>query len=212
MLISDLKHGPSETVVAELRDYPQWHRQRERYGVWIAPVNDPPLLDYIESTRRRLADLLYPSRQRQPHLTLFVCGFEQPIRVADDDFSPTQLHDQIESLQRLRGTPCSLALGAPDSFASAAFIPVMDPSGRLAQWRCALEVPAKEIRQAIYVPHITLGLYKRKAAADEVRQRLREIDAPSTSLHIDQLHYATYDARLHFGPLETQHVVSLGCT
>jgi 2'-5' RNA ligase len=209
MLISDLKHGPSETLVAELRDYPEWHRQRQRYGVWVVAVNDPVLLDYIEAARRRLADLLHPSRQRQPHLTLFVCGFEQQIHVADDDFLPTQLHDQIESLQRMRGAACSLSLGAPDSFASAAFIPVMDPSGQLSQWRCDLEVAAKEVRQATYVPHITLGLYKRKAAAEEVRQRLREIDAPSVSLRISELHYATYDARLHFGPLETRHVVRL---
>jgi 2'-5' RNA ligase len=211
MLISDLKHGPSETLVAELRDYPEWHRQRQRYGVWVIPVNEPALLDYIEATRRRLADLLHPSRQRQPHLTLFVCGFEQPSQVEDDDFSSTQLHDQIESLQGLRGTACSLALAAPDSFASAAFIPMIDPTAQLTQWRGALEVAAKEVRQAIYVPHITLGLYKRKAAAEEVRQRLREIDAPPMSLRIDQLHYATYDARLHFGPLETQHIVSLEC-
>ena len=211
MLMSDLKNGPSETVVAKLRDYPEWHRQRERYGVWITPVNDLALLDYIEATRLRLADLLHPSQQRQPHLTLFVCGFEQPVRVADDDFLPAQLHDQIESLQRLRSAACSLALGAPDSFASAAFVPAMDPSGQLAQWRCALEVAAKEVRQAIYVPHITLGLYKRIATAEEIRQRLREIDAPSMPLRISQLHYATYDARLHFGPLETRHVVSLEC-
>jgi 2'-5' RNA ligase len=211
MLISDLKRGPSETPIADLRDYPEWHRQRQWYGVWLIPVNDPVLLDYIESARRRLADLLHPSQQRQPHLTLFVCGFEQPVQVEDDDFSPMQLHDQIESLQGLRGAACSLPLGAPDSFASAAFIPVMDPSGQLNRWRCALEVAVKEVRQSTYVPHITLGLYKRKATAEEVRQRLREIEAPSTSLRISQLHYATYDARLHFGPLETQHVVSLEC-
>jgi 2'-5' RNA ligase len=211
MLISDLKNGPSETLIAELRDCPEWHRQRQRYGVWIIPVNDPALLDYIEAARRRLADLLHPTQQRQPHLTLFVCGFEQPAHVADDDFSPVQLHDQIESLRGLHGAACSLSLGALDSFASAAFIPVIDLSGQLTQWRCALEVAAKEIRQASYVPHITLGLYKRKATAEEVRERLREIDAPSMPLRVSQLHYATYDARLHFGPLETQHIVSLEC-
>ncbi len=209
MLISDLKHGPSETVVAELCDYPEWHRQRQRYGVWIIPVNDPVLLDYVEAARRRLTDLLHPSQQRQPHLTLAVCGFEQPAQVANDDFTPLQLRDQIESLQRLRGVACSLSLGAPDSFASAAFISVTDPSGQLTRWRSALEVLAKGLRQANYVPHITLGLYKRKAAAEEVRQRLREIDAPSVSLRINQLHYATYDAHLQFGPLETRHVVRL---
>lgn len=209
MLISDIKHGPSEIVVAELRDYPEWHRQRRRYGIWVIPVDDPLLLRYIDAARLQLADLLHPSRQRQAHLTLFVCGFEQPSRVAADDFSPTQLSDQIELLHDLRGAPCSMPLGAPDSFASAAFIPVMDPSGALARWRRALEVAANEIRQSNYVPHITLGLYKRKATAEEVRQRLREIDTPTMSLRVSQLHYATYDPRLHFGPLETQRVVRL---
>jgi 2'-5' RNA ligase len=209
MLISDVKHGPSETVIAELRDYPEWHRQRQRYGVWIVPVNDPLLLDYIEATRRRLADLLHSSEQRQPHLTLFVCGFEQRARIADDDFAPAQLHQQIESLQSLRSAECSLPLGAPDSFAGAAFIPVTDPSSQLSRWRCALEEATKEIRQSTYVPHITLGLYKRKAAAEEIRERLGEIAAPSMSLRVSQLDYATYDARLHFGLLETRHIVTL---
>ena len=209
MLISDLKNGPSETVIADLRDYPEWHRQRQRYGVWIIPVDDPELLDYIETARRQLADLLHPSLQRQPHLTLFVCGFEQPSTVADDDFSPAQLRRQIESLQGLRSASCSLLLGAPDSFASAAFVSVMDPAAALNRWRYALELAAKEVRQSTYVPHITLGLYKRKATAQEVRERLSGIGAPSMSLRISQLHYATYDARLHFGPLETRQIVTL---
>jgi 2'-5' RNA ligase len=209
MLISDLEHGPLETVIAELRDYPEWHRYRKRYGVWVIPVDEPALLDYIDAARQRLADLLHPARQRQPHVTLFVCGFEQPTRTADDDFLPAQLQAQIKSLEDLHGDACALPLGAPDSFASAAFIPVNDSAGQLIQWRRILEQSAREIRQATYVPHITLGLYKRKATAAEVRQRLGELDAPSASLQISQLQYATYDAQLQFGPLEPRHSVIL---
>jgi 2'-5' RNA ligase len=209
MLISNLEHGPSETMVAELRDYPEWHRGRQRYGVWTIPVDDPALLAYIDAARQRLADLLHPALQRQPHLTLFVCGFDHPTRIEDDDFLPAQLHAQIESLQGLGSAECELALGPPDSFASAAFIAVNDPGGQLTQWRNTLELAANEVRQAAYVPHITLGLYKRKATAEEVRRRLRELDPPPTSLRINQLHYATYEASQQFGPLETKHVVRL---
>jgi 2'-5' RNA ligase len=208
-LISDLQHGPSETIVAELRDYPEWQRGRQRYAVWIIPVDDPVLLDYIDVARQRLADLLHPALQRQPHLTLFVCGFEQPTRIEDDDFLPAQLHAQIESLQGLRSRTCELPLGAPDSFASAAYIAVNDPAGQLSQWRNALGLAANEVRQAPYVPHITLGLYKRKATAAEIRRRLRELDPPPTPLRINQLHYVTYEASQQFGPLETEHIVSL---
>jgi 2'-5' RNA ligase len=85
----------------------------------------------------------------------------------------------------------------------------MDPGAALTRWRCALELAVKEVRQSTYVPHITLGLYKRKATAQEVRERLSGIGTPSMSLRISQLHYATYDARLHFGPLETRQIVTL---
>jgi 2'-5' RNA ligase len=210
MLFSDLQHGPSETIAAELRDYPEWHRGRFRFGVWMIQVLDPALLDYIDSAQSRLADLLHPSQQRQPHVTLFVCGFEQPAACSeDDDFSPMQLQAQIDALYRVRGTPCRLPLAAPDSFASAAFIPVGDPEGRLTSWRDALGLGVREVRQAAYTPHITLGLYQRKIAADIVRQRLGQIEAPPVSLRVEDLHYATYDARLQFGPLESQRRLSL---
>lgn len=209
MLLSDTGNGPRETLVAELRDYPEWHRGRARYGVWLAPVFDPALHDYIRALRQRLSDLLYPSPQRQLHLTLFVCGFEQPTSVMDDDFTPAQLRRQIELLGRARGGPCALPLGPVDSFASAVFIPVGDPEGRLSRWRHALEHAGREIRQAAYVPHITLGLYRRKVAANDLRARLSEIDLPPVSLMVTELHYATYCARTHFGPLESHHRMAL---
>jgi hypothetical protein len=58
MLFSNLQASPTETLVAELRDYPEWHRGRERYGVWIAPVEQPALLAYIEEARHRLGSLI----------------------------------------------------------------------------------------------------------------------------------------------------------
>lgn len=205
MLFSDPLASPAETLVANLRDYPEWHRGRERYGVWIAPVEQPALLAYIAEVRRELDNLLHPCPDRQPHLTVFVCGFDQPAAVHDDDFPPDRLQRQITLLEANPGAPCTLPLAAPDSFASAAFIPVGDPEGRLAQWRTLLGGASREVRQAHYVPHITLGLYRRRISADALRQRLAAIDAPNVALSINQLHYVTYDTRSHFGPLHRQH-------
>ncbi|WP_158544973.1 hypothetical protein [Dyella monticola] len=97
-----------------------------------------------------------------------------------------------------------LPLAAPDSFASAAFIPVGDPQHRLASWREVLGSDAREVRQAAYIPHITLGLYRQKVTADILRHRLSEIEPPSMPLRVERLHYATYDARLQSGPLESR--------
>ena len=209
MLFSDVLHGPAETLVAELRDYPEWRRGRLRYGVWTVPVEEPALLDYIASAQRRLADLLHPMARRQPHLTVFVCGFEQPARALDDDFSQAQLQAQIRALHRSRRTSFTLPLAAPDSFASAAFVAVGDPQGRLAAWREVLGNESREIRQAAYVPHVTLGLYRRRVPAEVVRQRLGEIAAPPLPLRVDSLHYATFDVRFQSSPLESRYRLAL---
>jgi hypothetical protein len=210
MRFSDLHAGPAETLVAERRDYPEWHRGRKRYGVWMVPIDEEALLSYIEDARRSLADLLHPCSQRQPHLTVFVCGFHERQRVADDDFPPERLQQQRALLEGRIGSPCSLPLAAPDSFASAAFIPVGDPEGRLAHWRRLLGQVSAEVRPSVYVPHITLGLYRRRVDAQVIRDRLGAIDAPTMPMSVTQLHYATYDTRSQFGPLHSHHRLQLG--
>lgn len=209
MLFSDPTASPTHTQVAELRDYPEWHRGRERYGLWLLPVDDAAVLDCIADARARLADLLHPCGQRQPHMTLFVCGFPQATRVEDDDFPPGALEQQRDLLKRHAGSVASLPLAPPDSFASAAFIPVGDPLGRLAGWRTLLSHASAEIRMAAYVPHITLGLYRRRVSAEVIRERLASLPSPPASLPVKELHYATYLARDQFGPLCVQHVVPL---
>ena len=201
MLFSDAKAGPAQTLVADLRDYPEWHCGRMRYGVWVVPVVDTELLEYIRFARNRLADLLHPSPRRQPHLTVFVCGFHGE-GDRNDDFPPRRLEQQVALLEARAGATCRLPLARLDSFASAAFIPVGDPMGRLAQWRGVLQACSGEIRQAPYVAHITLGLYRRCVSAAELRQRLGDVEAPPPSLTAGELQYATYDARDQLGPLD----------
>jgi 2'-5' RNA ligase len=201
MLFSDPGAGPVETLAAELRDYPEWRRGRERYGVWVLPIVQPDLLDYLANARRALADLLHPSPLRQPHVTVFVCGFHQPRGRADDDFSPGLLRRQRALLRRHAGGQATLPLARPDSFASAAFIPVDDATGRIAHWRALFGSVSHEVRQSTYVPHITLGLYRRRVHAATIRRRLAALEAPSMALIATELHYVTYAAREQLGPL-----------
>lgn len=200
MLLSDTLAAPAQTLVADLRDYPEWRLGRLRYGVWVVPVVDGELLEYIRIAREQLADLLHPSPRRQAHLTVFVCGFHGEGE-RDDDFPPERLEQQVALLE-VAAAPCALPLARPDSFASAAFIPVGDPMGHLATWRGALGACSSEIRQAPYVAHITLGLYRRCVSAAELRQRLGEVPAPPSSLRAGELQYVTYDARDQLGPLD----------
>ncbi|MGO4521643.1 2'-5' RNA ligase family protein [Dyella sp. 2RAF44] len=208
MLFSDSTAAPAQTLVADLRDYPHWRRGRLRYGVWIVPVVDTELLEYIRVARNQLADLLHPSPRRQAHLTVFVCGFHGEGE-RDDDFPLQRLGQQVALLEADAGVACSLPLARVDSFASAAFIPVGDPMGRLARWRGVLGECSAEIRQSPYVAHITLGLYRRCVSAAELRQRLDDVRAPPPSLQASELQYVTYDARDQLGPLQCVRRVAL---
>lgn len=209
MLFSDPVAAPAETWPAPWRDYPEWHRGRQRYGVWIVPIEQADLLDWLDACRRQLHDLLHPSPQRPPHLTVFVCGFEQPRRVHDDDFTAQACERQLAALRAHASAPSALPLACVDSFASAAFVPVGDPQGLLAGWRHRLGQASREIRQSAYVPHITLGLYRKRVEAAALRQRLQALPAPSVALQVKRLIYATYVARQHMGPLRAQHIVSM---
>ncbi|NLY59677.1 MAG: 2'-5' RNA ligase family protein [Gammaproteobacteria bacterium] len=204
MLLTSSNYPFSETLVAEQRDYVEWHRGRARYGVWIVPIECPELLEYIDCLTGQLGDLLHPSR-RQPHITLFVCGFDQPHRVHDDDFTTEQLQQQVQALERLERSPCTLQIGAVDSFASAALLRVADPGGHLAYWRSALAPHCTEVRQTAYVPHLTLGLYRRSASADELRQRLATLSqVDRLTVPVSCLDYVTYSSFDMFGPLSRE--------
>ncbi|QLF92910.1 2'-5' RNA ligase family protein [Pseudomonas sp. ABC1] len=198
------------TLPSRLGDYPDWHQGRERYGVWLMEIDSPALLAYITDVRQALADLLHPQYQRQPHITLFVCGFEQPEKRLSDDFTAQALRVQCDSLQRLAPSSFELQASHLDSFASAAFIALEDPQASLAPLRQALSQGSEEIRYASYVPHLTLGLYRQSIDAQALRQRLAALPAPpSAPLRITRLLYCTYCAQEQFGPLSERYRMEL---
>lgn len=198
----------SETIATERRDYPEWHKGRGRYAIWMIPIDCPRVLAYLDQVTRQLADLLHPS-QRQPHITLFVCGFEQERQVHNDDFTAAQLQQQIAALRALP-LSATLQIGRPDSFASAAYLSVADPDGHMHAWRSALADGCSEIRPMVYVPHITLGLYRQRIRADKLQERLDEVHYPSELLlPVSRLEYATYSSADMFGLLECRQTIQL---
>lgn len=200
----------SETVVAELRDYPEWHKGRGRYAIWMLPIDCPQVLDYMAEVRAQLADLLHPTR-RQPHITVFVCGFEQPSGVHDDDFTAAQLQQQVAALETLRYSACTLQVDRPDSFSSAAYLSITDQGGHLDAWRTALATSGAEIRFGPYVPHLTLGLYRQAIDVETLRERLDKIAVPQAlHLPVDRLEYVTYGSADMFGPLTCRQIVRFG--
>lgn len=209
MIAADTPLDFAQTLVTEVRDYPEWHRGRSRYGLWMIALPCPEQQAYIAQLREQLADLLHPT-QRQPHLTLFVCGFERDSQQFNDDFRPAQLRQQLDALRQLNSKPCTLQLGPASSFCSAAYLPVSDPSRQLQRWRTVLGQACEEVRQTAYVPHITLGLYRRQVSAEVLQQRLQALPRlTQPHLRVEALEYVTYEQSAQFSRLQCRERVLL---
>lgn len=210
MLLSQAQTGPTHTLPCELRDYPQWHRGRQRYAVWSIPVDCPAVLARMQAARELLGDWLHPADQRQAHITLFVCGFIASQRQHSDDFTAPQLERQSQALAQLRPRAFSLQIGGLDSFASAAFLQVTDARQQLPLLRRQLAGATREIRQAPYHPHLTLGLYRQRIAAAAWRERATALaELPPLPLAVKELHYCSYQAQQLFGPLRVERRLPL---
>ena len=210
MLFSDPRHAPAQTLACARRDYPEWHRGRPRYAVWTLAVDCPHILARLARAQRHLGDWLHADYRRQAHITLFVCGFPAAQAKFDDDFPGERLAAQLDALQQLHAAPFELQIGGLDSFASAPFLSVADPAGRLAALRRVLAAHSPEIRQSRYTPHLTAGLYARSVPGEALRARLRAFaDHQPLALPVSELHYSSYAADELFGRLRTEQRLRL---
>ncbi|SDS31634.1 2'-5' RNA ligase family protein [Pseudomonas oryzae] len=213
MLFSDPRQAPAQSIACERRDYPEWHRGRPRYAVWTVPVDCPRVLARLQRAQQHLGAWLHVGYRRQAHITLFVCGFPAEQPHFDDDFPGERLAAQLTALDTLDANRFELQIGGLDSYASAPFLTVADPQGRLAQLRTALATHSTEIRQAPYHPHLTVGLYARTLPRQTLRQRLGEFsDSAPLTLTVRELHYSTYAAAELFGTLRCERRVVLSAT
>ena len=210
MRFSDARNAPAQSIACEQRDYPEWHRGRARYGVWTLPVEWPQVLARVARAQAHLGDWLHQGYRRQAHITLFVCGFPAEQALLDDDFPLARLAAQQQALRELGAAPFELHIGSLDSFASAPFLSVTDPAGRLEALRATLAGHSAEIRQSPYHAHLTVGLYACSLPGAAIAERLAAFDEDEPlPLGVDELHYSTYAAAELFGPLHTERCLDL---
>jgi 2'-5' RNA ligase len=210
MRFSDGARAPAATLPCELRDHPDWHLGRSRYSLWALPVECPAVLARLQAARQLLGDWLHPSGVRQAHITLFVCGFPCTLPRHDDDIALEQLDSQRRAIEALRMTPFELRIGGLDSFASAAFLSVQD-DGQLDQLRQTLARFAPEVRQAEYVPHLTVGLYRQAVSASNWHERAAALrNCPPLRLPVGEVQLLSYAPTEPQGALRSEARVALG--
>lgn len=209
MLISDPNCAPFELLPSESRNYPEWHHGRPRYTLWSVPIDAPSVLERIDLARVRLGTWLHSDYTRQPHLTLFVCGFPNALPQRNDDIHPQRLQAQREALRQLCLEPFALNIGGLDSFTSAPILRV-EPCATLQRLRTELAQISPEIRQAAYVPHITIGLYRQRVERAAWLQRCAGLDdAPLLAQPVSRLELLSYQAAQPWGPLQLENSVAL---
>jgi len=192
----------SWTVASVRKDFVDWRLGRKRYAVWAIRLDLPSLCAANARMRRHLANYLLPRYDRQPHITLRICGFLGPDKGLGDDYTPVTFGAQIEFLERALLRPFSITIGSPGTFPSAAYFSVRDDKGGIARIRQALVGDGPGEKDFPYVPHVTFGLYRGRFRIAEVLQRMYSCPDPiSAQFKINELVLMTYQASVITGPL-----------
>jgi 2'-5' RNA ligase len=154
------------------RDFPEWHLGRPRYALWALDVDVAPVRQRVQAAQSHLAEFLLGGYQRQPHITLTLCGFPTNTPRHADDFGPETLRAQLDALRQARPEPFEIDIGALDSFTSAPYLTVRDAGGHIAALRRHLAAGDRNEPDGAYTPHVTVGLYADAWPTAAVQARL----------------------------------------
>jgi 2'-5' RNA ligase len=190
------------TIPSEIRDFSEWHRQRKSYAVWVLRCEENKAIqEKFKTAREHLQPYLLEPYRRQPHITLFVCGFLVENHQYNDDFTQAQLEAQIQAFGRANIQPFEIEIGGMSSFASAPFLEVHDPGGGIPRLRQVLSQGAPEFRTAPYKPHLTIGLYANAYPSKEVLEWMAAFSGHPIRWMVEQVTLATFHAKEFAGKL-----------
>ena len=179
------------------------------YAVWVLRAEEAAIQDQFKAAREHLKGYLLEPYRRQPHITLFVCGFLVEGPQYNDDFTQAQLEAQIQALEKEKIQPFEIEIGDLNSFASAPYLEVHDPEGGIARLREILSRGAREFRTAPYTPHLTVGLYADAFPSEEVMRQMAAFSSKSIRGKVEGITMATYQASEFSGRLIYRHDFSL---
>lgn len=200
----------SHTIPSREQDHFNWHRGRSEFGLWLIDLARGEAAERVEAARRHLAPFLFTPYHRQPHITLFVCGFPTEVPVYHDDLGAELLRSQTELLRRSGIRQFSIRIGGLNSFSSAPYLEVEDRTGGIERIRTLLSATGPEIgRQAEFVPHVTVGLYSGAFRTELLRRELAAFDSEPLSADIKKITFATYRAQEIAGALTGRSEIML---
>jgi 2'-5' RNA ligase len=156
------------TLAAKQRNFPEWHKGRQRYYVWCIDVDSSEVLDRFIAAKHQYSHFIVQPYERQAHVTIAAAGFLVPNSLYNDDISIQYIEQKMARIKSARLSPFTLKVGGVNSFQSALFLEVMDSENGLQKLRQLILEDKMDFRSADYVPHITLGVYNNMYAVSEV--------------------------------------------
>ena len=146
-------------------------------------------------------------------MTLFVCGFVADAKRFDDDCTVDELERQLWELKEARLAPFEVEVGGVNSFETAPFLEIFDVAGGIERVRNLLSGTYSEIRQGVYVPHLTLGLYSGCFDTKVLAEKMSSFHPDTRVVHcVDEIRLMSYSAFEITGPLTVKYAVHLGAT
>ena len=201
-----LSHSPT-TIPSKIYDFPEWHRGRETYAVWILDYNgNDAVQQKFKAAKDHLDDYLLKPYHRQPHITLFVCGFLVESPEYNDDFTQSQLDAQIQALEKAKFRSFEIEVGGLNSFASAPFLEVYNPEEGIRNLRNILAMAARKFRTAAYRPHLTVGLYADSFLSTDVLAQTRTFISAPVQWKVKKITLSTYQAKEITGKLISKNI------
>ena len=194
-------HQNPTTVPSITQDYPEWHRGRKDYALWLIELGNEEIHKKVHAAREHLAEFLLKPYQRQPHITLFVCGFLADTPRFKDDYGREELRVHTQLLNDSKVKPFSIEIGKLNSFASAPFLEVDDSEGGIHRVRSLLSNAAKEIGRSAFMPHLTVGLYSGTFSSTVVGRRISTFSSEPVRFKVERITFASYQAQEIAGPL-----------
>lgn len=194
-------HQRQETIPSIIQDHDEWHRGRKNYSLWLIDAATEKICKKVEAAKEHLSDYLLKPYQRQPHITMFVCGFLADTPQFDDDYSTEQFRVQTQMLREGNIKSFLIEVGGLNSFSSAPFLEVHDLDGGIERARAALSTSVSEIGRSTFTPHITIGLYSGAYPSKIVTGKISTFESRPVRLKVERIIFGTYHAQEIAGAL-----------
>jgi len=199
-------HQVPTTNPSENRDFSEWRRGRKNYAVWVLRCDQSKAIQKkFNAARGHLKGYLLEPYLRQPHITLFVCGFLVEEDQYNDDFTQSQLDAQVQALGKADIKSFEIEIGGMNSFASAPFLEIRDPAEGIPRLREVLSRGAPEFRTAPYRSHLTIGLYADAFPSKKVLERMAAFSSEPLRWPVEQVSLARYRAEEIAGELSYEY-------